>query len=105
MKIYKENDSVIYTDKDGKRIDTFVIFDTDIQTGLTHINHFNLKVPVSDLELHPNSANGCQMPMNDSYSFELFKQLKEKYVNYDSMKKTKVISHDLKVVELLARAS
>lgn len=105
MKIYKENDSVIYTDKDGKRIDTFVIFDTDIQTGLTHINHFNLKVPASDLELHPHSANGCQMPMKDSYSFELFKQLKEKYVNYDNMKQSRVISRDLKVVELLARAS
>ena len=107
MKIYKENDSVIYTDSAGGRFDTFVIFETDRKTGLTHINHLNLKVADAALELHPRSATGCQMPMDDSFSFELFKQLKEKYVSYDRMKKTRQVNvyRDIKVIELLAKAS
>ena len=86
MTHYKENDMVIYTDSEGNRFDTFVIFDTDRQTGLTHINHRNLKVEDTELELHPQSANGCTIPMNDVYSFELFRQLKEKYINIDNAK-------------------
>ena len=43
MEFYKANASVIFTDAAGRQIDTFVIFDTDRQTGLTHINHENLK--------------------------------------------------------------
>ncbi len=107
MKTYKENDSVIYTDKAGNRFDTFVIFDTDRETGLTHINHCNLKVPTDTLELHPRSATGCTMPMADSFSFELFKQLKEKFANHDRMKPKKSFTfyRDIKVVELLAKAS
>jgi hypothetical protein len=107
MRTYKENDSVIYTDEAGNRIDTFVIFDTDRKTGLTHINHLNLKVGTNALDLHPRSANRCTMPMNDSFSFELFKQLKEKYVNYDKTKKTTAVTlyRDMGVVKLLAKAS
>ncbi len=107
MKTYKENDSVIYTDEKGDRIDTFVIFDTDRCTGLTHINHLNLKVDTGKLALHPKSANGCTMPIEDSFSFELFRQLKEKYVNYNRMKQTRAVTlyRDMRVVELLAKAS
>jgi len=107
MKTYKENDSVIYTDEKGNRIDTFVIFDTDRKSGLTHINHLNLKVDGSKIELHPRSANGCSMPMNDSFSFELFKQLKEKFLNYDRKNKTGSIAlyHNMRLVKQLAKAS
>ena len=86
MKNYKENDMVIYTDAEGKRYDTFVIFDTDRETGLTHINHMNLKVSLNELELHPRSANGCTLPIDDTYSFELFRQLKEKFTKMDEAK-------------------
>jgi hypothetical protein len=107
MKTYKENESVIYTDEAGNRVDTFVIFNTDRQTGLTHINHLNLRVRTEMLDLHPRSANGCSMPMNDSFSFELFKQLKEKFLNYDKLKKTRDVSlyRGARVIELLAKAS
>jgi len=107
MKTYKENDTVIYTDNEGNRFDTFVIFDTDRKTGLTHINHHNLKVKADVLELHPRNITGCTMPMADSFSFELFKQLKEKFTNQDKAKHTKAVTvyRDLKVVDLLARAS
>ena len=106
MKIYKENDTVIYTDSEGNRIDTFVIFETDPQTGLTHINHHNLTVGDEVLELHPRSTNGCTMPMNDSFSFELFKQLKEKFQQRDRARKGLSISGGgAKVVGLLAQAS
>ena len=86
MKHYKENDTVIFTDQDGKRFDTFVIFDTDRETGLTHINHYNLKVPASDLELHPSSLTGNALPLADNYSFLLFNKLKEKYAAIDKKK-------------------
>jgi len=107
MRTYKENDSVIYTDAAGNRIDTFVIFDTDRKTGLTHINHLNLKVGAEALDLHPRSANRCTMPMNDSLSFELFKQLKEKQVNHDKVEKTRAVTlyRDMRVVKPLAKAS
>ena len=86
MKHYKENDTVIFTDKDGNNFDTFVIFDTDRETGLTHINHYNLRVPSSALELHPSSLTGNQAPLADSYSFLLFNKLKEKYAKIDEHK-------------------
>jgi hypothetical protein len=88
MKKYKENDLVIYTDSEGRRIDTFVIFDTDSTTGLTHINHFNLKVYLSSLELHPRAVQSGVLPMNDTFSFELFSRLKEKYTRIDQEKAT-----------------
>ena len=107
MKTYKENDTVIYTDKTGNQFDAFVIFDTARETGLTHINHCNLKVAIDTLELHPRSATGCTMPMDDSFSFELFKQLKEKFINHDQMKQKRsfAVYRDTKVVDLLAKAS
>jgi len=86
MKHYKENDTVIFTDHDGNRFDTFVIFDTDRETGLTHINHFNLKVPSSDLELHPKSLTGNPAPLADAHSFLLYNKLKEKYAKIDEHK-------------------
>ena len=79
MTTYNENDSVIYTDAEGQMIDTFVIFETDRITGLTHINHQNLKVPVSALQLHPSTIGKYHLPMRDAFSFEIFKLLKEKY--------------------------
>lgn len=86
MKHFKENDMVIYTDGEGNRYDTFVIFDTDRTTGLTHINHLNLSVSLDEIELHPRSENGCTLPMDDTYSFELFRQLKEKFMHMDEAK-------------------
>jgi hypothetical protein len=88
MKRYKENDLVIYTDSEGRRIDTFVIFDTDSTTGLTHINHFNLKVDLSSLELHPSAVIPGVLPIADAFSFELFSKLKEKYALIDQSKAT-----------------
>ena len=86
MKIYKENDIVIYTDNEGNRFDTFVIFETDRKTGLTHINHFNLTVEAYALELHPSSLTGNAVPFADSHSFLLFNKLKEKYAKLDEHK-------------------
>jgi hypothetical protein len=86
MKIYKENDIVIYTDNEGNSFDTFVIFDTDRNTGLTHINHNNLRVDASSLKLHANSLAGNTSPFADSLSFFLFNSLKEKYMRIDKNK-------------------
>lgn len=106
MRQYKENDSVIYTDNEGNRIDTFVIFDTDRQTGLTHINHLNLKVNTAQLELHSRSANGYAIPMNDPVSFELFRQLKHKYVKFDHSNKNKELTmYPDQGMKLLSKAS
>jgi len=105
MKHYKENDTVIYTDAEGNRFDTFVIFGTDRLTGLTHINHFNLKVTDAELELHPNSMTS-QIPMSDVYSFELFKKLKEKYTDIDNRNTNKAMSVYREVPTIkLAKAS
>lgn len=79
MKTFNEHESVIYTDARGRQIDTFVVFDTDESTGLTHINHMNLKVPVDSLELHPASIAKYNLPMQDAFSFEIFKKLKDKF--------------------------
>jgi len=79
MRTFNEHDTVIYTDADGRAIDTFVIFDTDPATGLTHINHENLKVQAENLVIHPKTVEKHHLPMNDAFSFEIFKKLKEKY--------------------------
>src|ERR1700744_6598447 len=86
MKIYKENDTVIYTDKEGNCFDTFVIFDTDRNTGLTHLNHNNLRVEASSLKLHHSSLTGNTAPLADPLSFLLFNRLKEKYTRIDTNK-------------------
>ena len=105
MKHYKENDTVIYTDAEGNRFDTFVIFETDRLTGLTHINHLNLKVSNAELELHPKSVTG-EIPMTDVYSFELFKKLKEKYNDIDNRQMNKPMSVYREVPTIkLAKAS
>ena len=80
MKLFNEHDTVIYTDNEGRLIDTFVIYDTDPLTGLTHINHENLTVAGEALQLHPDTAvPKYHLPMSDAFSFEIFKKLKEKY--------------------------
>lgn len=80
MKLFNEHDTVIYTDSEGKTIDTFVIYNTDPLTGLTHINHENLKVPATALQIHPCTVvSKYHLPMSDAFSFEIFKKLKEKY--------------------------
>jgi hypothetical protein len=88
--------AVIYIDKEGNRVDTFVIFGNDTDTGLVHINHENLKVNPAFLELHPSAFSGNAMPFADPYSFMLFNKLKEKYEQkveeavtlYNELKKT-----------------
>lgn len=79
MKTFNAHESVIYTDSEGQMIDTFVIFDTDNVTGITHINHMDLKVSTDCLQLHPASIAKYNLPMQDAFSFEIFKKLKEKY--------------------------
>jgi hypothetical protein len=84
MKIFNEHDTVIYTDAEGRQIDTFLIYDTDPLTGLTHINHENLKVSADALKLHPDTAvEKYHLPMDDAFSFEIFKKLKGKFDNTD----------------------
>jgi hypothetical protein len=106
MQNYKENDTVIYTDANGKRFDTFVIFDTDRETGLTHINHYNLRVPSSSLKLHPRSLTGNPAPLADAHSFLLFNKLKEKYAKIDEHKTVlkKVVGNAIEAGKL-AKAS
>lgn len=90
MKLYKANASVIFTDGEGRRIDTFVIFDTDRLTGLTHINHENLKVAATALELHPKTVCDYHLPIADAFSFEMIKKLREKYVRIDAARTSPV---------------
>jgi hypothetical protein len=108
MRKYKQNDLVIYTDSEGRRIDTFVIFDSEPETGLTHINHFNLKVDQASLELHPCAANTPGIiPMADPISFQLFTRLKEKYSRIDEAKtvnKSLILYRDINLPPL-AQAS
>ena len=105
MKKFNEHDTVIYTDAEGKMIDTFVIYETDPETGLTHINHENMKVPASALQLHAVTVSGHHLPMSDAFSFEIFKKLKDKYDNLVSQP----IQRELKVgsvfKDVLAKAS
>jgi len=88
MTQFKENVSVIYTDINGQEIDTYVIFDTDQVTGLTHINHDDLRVPAERLKLHAKTVCDFHMPLADAFSFELLNKLKEKYINVDAQRKT-----------------
>lgn len=83
MKQYKANASVIFTDAEGRQIDTFVIFDTDHHSGLTHINHENLKVSASQLQLHPKTICDYHLPIADAFSFEIIKKLRDKYAAID----------------------
>ncbi len=103
MKTYKANASVIYTDIEGNKIDTFVIFDTDELTGLTHINHQNLKVRAEKLELHPKTVCDYHLPLEDAFSFELLKTLREKYAELDAAE-TVSINTEVKL-RPLAKAS
>ena len=107
MNTYKENDLVIYTDSEGNRFDTFVIFDTDTKTGLTHINHFNLKVKADQLVMHPRAAKGNAIPMADMLSFNLFQQLKDKFIQRDQAKKTSkaLVLYSSNTRQVLANAS
>jgi hypothetical protein len=107
MKHFNENSSVIFTDRDGRQIDTFVVFGTDPVTGLTHINYRNLRVPVSQLRLHAKTIGDHHMPLEDAFSFELLRKLKEKYHVADMQKsspqlKPRVVANK---VHKLAKAS
>ncbi|MGF7042659.1 hypothetical protein [Mucilaginibacter lappiensis] len=88
MKHFNENASVIFTDQDGRQIDTFVVFGTDPVTGLTRINHENLRVPASQLRLHAKTMGDHHMPLEDAFSFELLRLLKEKYRVADMRKRS-----------------
>jgi hypothetical protein len=79
MKTFKESDGVIYTDPHGRQIDTFVVFSTDRSTGLTHINHENLRVGPEKLVHHPGAIPGHHLPVGDAFSFEILRKLKEKH--------------------------
>lgn len=92
MTTYKEHDSVVYTDAAGNNIDTFVIYGTDTTTGLTHINHMDLLVPLKDLRMHPKTMQGNHVPVSDSFSFEILKKLKAKYTDNDTDIKTKTMA-------------
>jgi len=105
MKNFKENDVVIYIDKEGNRFDTFVIFGNDIDTGLVHINHENLKVSPALLELHPSAFSGNAMPFSDPYSFILFNKLKEKYEQKAEETTEAVTLYDELKKPMLANAS
>ncbi len=86
MQHYTANASVVFTDAEGNHIDTFVIFDTDAGTGLTHINHENLRVPADRLRLHAKTASRFHLPLEDAFSFEMLKKLREKYQLIDAQK-------------------
>jgi hypothetical protein len=91
MKKFKEHDSVVYTDAQGKKIDTFVVYETDNKTGLTHINHMDLLVPLDQLQLHPKTLKSSHLPVSDAFSFEILKNLKAKYTDHDTELKTKIM--------------
>jgi hypothetical protein len=105
MKRFNENETVIYRDQKGRLIDTFVVFETDMTTGLTHINHMDLKVHADDLQLHPNSIEKYNLPMSDAFSFEIFKKLKEKYGEKDKPSVSRDLKKGKSYLQLLARAS
>jgi len=107
MQSYNQNASVIYTDDRGRKIDTFVIFDTDHKTGLTHINHKNLKVPADRLVLHSKTVCKYHLPIADAFSFEMIRKLRAKYAELDRLvrKKTAVTNPAVQGMVLLANAS
>ncbi|WP_428327983.1 hypothetical protein [Mucilaginibacter sp.] len=103
MEQYKANASVVFTDDEGRQIDTFVIFDTDGKTGLTHINHENLKVAASQLQLHSKTVGDYHLPIADAFSFEILRKLREKYALMDAA--SKVPANKLPHRRVLAIAS
>jgi hypothetical protein len=105
MQYYHQNASVVYTDNTGKQIDTFVIFDTDPQTGLTHINHENLKVPADRLTLHAKTVCQYHLPIDDAFSFEMIKKLRLKYADIDSKPRRKEAPKEMTKIVMLAKAS
>ena len=107
MTKFKANASVVYTDRDGRQIDTFVIFDTDEVTGLTHINHENLLVPSNSLVRHAKTVGDYHMPLSDAFSFEMLNKLKAKYTKIDAAPKTRpiVVEKQNSPMYVLANAS
>lgn len=106
MQHYNQNASVVYTDNEGRQIDTFVVFDTDANTGLTHINHENLHVSTSQLRLHEKTVCQYHLPIDDAFSFEMIKKLRDKYAEIDSRPRQKpIISEVSKQLMVLAKAS
>ncbi|MEB0261591.1 MULTISPECIES: hypothetical protein [unclassified Mucilaginibacter] len=107
MTKFKANASVVFTDKDGKQIDTFVIFDTDEVTGLTQINHKNLRVGMESLAVHSKTVGLYHMPLADAFSFEMLNKLKAKYAKIDAERKTLPIKTERQnsLMYLLANAS
>ncbi|MGF7079562.1 hypothetical protein [Mucilaginibacter sp. UYCu711] len=105
MQYYHQNASVVYTDNKGKQIDTFVIFDTDRQTGLTHINHENLTVPADRLALHAKTVCQYHLPIDDAFSFEMIKKLRLKYADTDRKARRKEAPKEVTKMLVLAKAS
>ncbi|MCO5936426.1 hypothetical protein NAF17_12825 [Mucilaginibacter sp. RB4R14] len=107
MTKFKANASVIFTDKNGIKIDTFVIFDTDEVTGLTHINHENVRVGEESLLLHSKTVGLYHMPLADAFSFQMLNKLKAKYAKIDAERKTLPIKTERQnsLMYLLANAS
>jgi hypothetical protein len=105
MKLFNEHDTVIYTDADGRLIDTVVVFDTDELTGLTRINHQNLVVQQEALQLHPVTIEKHHLPMNDAFSFELFKKLKEKFSETDAQHASRYLKVEKSYTDIFAKAS
>ncbi|WP_214071714.1 hypothetical protein [Mucilaginibacter sp. dw_454] len=106
MKRFDENVSVVYTDTEGRQIDTFVIFATDEETGLTRINHENLSVPAESLRLHAKTVGKYHLPIADAFSFEIIRKLRDKYAELDARVKQEILKPELSSpLTLLARAS
>jgi hypothetical protein len=103
MTNYFANASVIYTDNQGNKIDTFVVFDTDKDTGLTHINHENLKVANDRLVMHAKTVCQWHLPIDDAFSFEILKKLRDKYSEIDSLPKADPVH--VTNMQVLAKAS
>jgi hypothetical protein len=105
MKKYSANASVIYIDANRRRIDTFVIFDTDLCKGLTHINHKNLKVVAQQLELYPKTICVYHLPLDDAFSFEHLKKLRDKYKDRDKQPEKQIAKLERADMFVLAKAS
>ncbi|EHQ30423.1 hypothetical protein [Mucilaginibacter paludis] len=105
MITFKEHESVVYTDAEGNMIDTFVVYDTDAKTGLTHINHMDMLVPLNQLQLHPKSLESNHVPVRDAFSFEILKKLKAKYTDHDVELKAKIITKPAMAIYSYSKAS
>jgi hypothetical protein len=62
-------------------------------------------VHADQLQLHPNSIEKYNLPMNDAFSFEIFKKLKEKYGEKDTPSVSRELKKGKKHLHVLARAS